>query len=112
MYHMDKGHIILGCSNIILKFVDQRRSAIRTRPSGSDNPLYVTGEAPAGAATARAGAVPHTLAYGARRESTHPCVMLRFLGCAYGGVSHSSWLWRMMSTYRVHARFDGLSFRV
>src|SRR5262249_30202039 len=34
----------------------------------------------------------------------------RFLGCAYGGVSHSSWFWRMMSTYRVHARFDGLSF--
>ena len=41
MYHRDRGHIILECGQITLKVIDQRRSAIRTGPSGSDNPAYV-----------------------------------------------------------------------
>jgi hypothetical protein len=40
--HRDRGQIMLECGQIIRKVTDQRRSAIRTGPSGSDNAAYVT----------------------------------------------------------------------
>jgi hypothetical protein len=39
--HRDRGQIMLECGQIIRKVTDQRRSAIRTGPSGSDNAHYV-----------------------------------------------------------------------
>ncbi len=40
--HRDRGQIMLECGQIIRKVTDQRRSAIRTGPAGSDKPEYVT----------------------------------------------------------------------
>src|SRR5262249_54275821 len=42
MYHRDRGHKIQEYGQVILKVTDQRRSAVRTGPSGSDNAVYVT----------------------------------------------------------------------
>jgi hypothetical protein len=39
--HRDRGQIMLECGQIIRKVTDQRRSALRTGPSGSDKGVYV-----------------------------------------------------------------------
>src|SRR5262249_22626514 len=39
--HRDRGQRMLECGQIMRKVTDQRRSAIRTGPSGSDKALYV-----------------------------------------------------------------------
>ena len=39
--HRDRGQIMLACGQIMRKVTDQRRSAIRTGPAGSDKAAYV-----------------------------------------------------------------------
>ena len=68
--HRDRRQKMLECGQIIRKVTDQRRSAIRAGPTGSDKAAYVNVGIRAG--TALSGVAPHPWPHGPPSIATIP----------------------------------------